>query len=394
MKKIAIVAPGNLPVPAINGGAVESLIDIFVGIASKRNNYKIDVYSVSDSLCGVQNIRRGNISYIQVPYKVIRDTIANKLICKAYPQYKFRYFIKYVCTQLSKIRYDAVIVENRPTFIYDISRHTNAKIFLHLHNENFVAIKKFCRNVPSHCEKIIVVSEYIKKVVEKNMKAANNVEVLHNGIDVSRFKKATNMQARNTIRNKYGIPKENLVVCYTGRFSPEKGVLEVVKAFSKLNELSGVTLLIIGSSWFGSNQKNSYITEVENEAKKCTNKIIFTGYVNNEEVASIESVSDIAVLPSLWNDPLPLTIIEAMGSGLPIITTEVGGIPEMCTSETGILLNRHDHLAENIEKALRDLIQNEEKRIELGSAARKRAEKYFSVDEYYNNFVRILDSEE
>lgn len=388
--KIAIIAPGNLPVPALDGGAVETLIDTFISREKEKGQNTVDVYSVSYGISSIREVSDGRIKYIQFPEKKKDDSKLLRLFCKVDPLFKYRKYVGSVCDYLKKSKYDAVIVENRPTFIFSIAKHTEASIYLHLHNENFRAVKEFCKNVPQYCTGILTVSNYIKRVVEENMANANNVKVLHNGIETSKFRKETNLNKRRNVRKKYNIEENEIVLCYTGRFSPEKGVLEVVKAFSKLNDLNHIVLLIIGSSWFGTNQKSEYVEEVEKEAIRCRNKIIFTGYVKNEEVALIESVCDIAVLPSLWNDPLPLTIIEAMASGLPVITTCAGGIPEMCTSDTGILLKRGENLPDKIERSIRDLIDDEALREKMGKSARSRVEQYFTVDTYYDNFIRIL----
>lgn len=391
-KRIAIISPGNLPIPAIHGGAVESLVDTFLRYVGMMTNFNVDVYSVSEDITSELIRQNGNIKYIQVP-KINQNRKIDNIIRRFRPQQNFSYYIKYVCSKLESNDYDIVIVENRPTFIYDISKATKAKVFLHLHNENFVSVKKYCRYVPKYCEKIIVVSEYIKGVVERNMYNANNVTVLYNGIDGNKFRKESDKSIIKRVRAKYGIRYEDTVICYTGRFSPEKGVKEVVEAYSRLNDLSNLVLLIIGSSWFGANSENNYINTVQKISTNCSNRIVFTGYIKNEDVAKIESVSDIAILPSLWNDPLPLTVIEAMASELPVITTIAGGIPEMCTCDTGILLQNNDALAESIEMAIRKLIIDTDLRIKLGKNGRERVDSRFTAECYSRNFINILLNE-
>lgn len=64
-------------------------------------------------------------------------------------------------------------------------------------------------------------------------------------------------------------------------------------------------------------QRDAYIRMVKDIASTCKNKIVFTGYVDNSEVARIEGASDIAVLPSLWDDPLPLSTPSRIPQTLP-----------------------------------------------------------------------------
>ena len=62
----------------------------------------------------------------------------------------------------------------------------------------------------------------------------------------------------------------------------------------------------------------------------------------------------------------------------------------MCTSDTGILLKRGENLPDKIERSIRDLIDDEALREKMGKSARSRVEQYFTVDTYYDNFIRIL----
>lgn len=387
--RIAIVAPGTLPVPAVKGGAVESLIDTFIKFA-KCSSDVIDVYSASEDIDEIRVCCKENITYNFTPLKISEDTIINRLKSRVRPQIWYDDYLKFVCDNIKNKEYDRVIIENRPTFVHDIRKITNAKIYLHLHNENIVSVKKHCRNLSTECEKIIVVSEYIKKRVKYALGNIDNIEVLYNGIAENQFKKEHDPEKRKNIRERFGINQKDFVVCYTGRFCKEKGVLELVKAFKLLNEEKNIVLLIIGSTWFGNTSSDPYVERVKEEASQCTNKIVFTGYLDNSEVAEIESIADIAVLPSMWNDPLPLVIIEAMASGLPVISTYAGGIPEMCADSCGILLNRTEKLSNEIASRIIQLKEDSQLRQLLGENARKRVEQYFTQKKYYDNFMKLI----
>ena len=85
-----------------------------------------------------------------------------------------------------------------------------------------------------------------------------------------------------------------------------------------------IKLLIAGSSFYGMNVKSSFEEEIINIAKTINNNIIFTGFVPYEEMPKVYNVADIAVLPSMWEEPAGLTIIESMACGIPVITTVSG----------------------------------------------------------------------
>ena len=87
-------------------------------------------------------------------------------------------------------------------------------------------------------------------------------------------------------------------------------------------------------------------------------KIIFTGYIDYEDMPSIYQLSNIAVLPSMWDEPAGMTMVEAVASGLPLITTNSGGIPEYIPNKLAVILNRDDKLVENITENILNLKQN------------------------------------
>ena len=68
-KRSAIISPGNLPIPAIKGGAVESLVDTFLRHIETRDEFMVDVYSVSDDILDEVVIKKGNVRYIQIERK-------------------------------------------------------------------------------------------------------------------------------------------------------------------------------------------------------------------------------------------------------------------------------------------------------------------------------------
>ena len=118
-------------------------------------------------------------------------------------------------------------------------------------------------------------------------------------------------------------------------------------------------------------------------------KVIFTGFVNYDEIYRMYAVADIAVLPSIWDDPAPLTIIEALVSGLPIITTRSGGIPEYATDGSAIILERDNNLVNNIVKNIEILLTDIEKR-ETMSQIEKKVSCKMTTLLFYEDFYKIL----
>ena len=98
-------------------------------------------------------------------------------------------------------------------------------------------------------------------------------------------------------------------------------------------------------------------------------------------------MGDIAVLPSMWDEPFGLTVVEAMASGLPLITTRSGAIPEVCEG-VATIVDRED-IVKNLAQAILDLYHHPEKRHAMSQAALNRS-KLFSKERYAQEFFEAL----
>jgi glycosyltransferase involved in cell wall biosynthesis len=105
-------------------------------------------------------------------------------------------------------------------------------------------------------------------------------------------------------------------------------------------------------------------------------KIIFTGFI--EDIKRIFSIIDIFVLTSLW-EGFPLTICEAMASFVPVVSTRVGGVPEMIEHSITGLLTEPGNI-EQLQDAIGKLIRDKELSNRLAHAARKKVEETFSLE--------------
>ena len=141
-----------------------------------------------------------------------------------------------------------------------------------------------------------------------------------------------------------------------------------------LKKYENIKLFVVGSSFYGnSNTETSFTKTLKEEASSLKNRIIFTGFIPYEEMPNYLSISDIAVIPSNWDDPFPTTVLEAQAMGLPIITTRRGGIPEEVTDKNAIILNTDQHFIDNLAKAILDLYKHSEKRKQMAAASLQRS---------------------
>ena len=125
-------------------------------------------------------------------------------------------------------------------------------------------------------------------------------------------------------------------------------------------------------------------------AETIKEKVFFTGFIHNSKMPQIHAMSDIAVIPSIYDDPAPLVVMECMASGLPIITTDSGGIPEYIGNDNCICVKRDNNIIKNLEIALDSLITNDEYRKNLGQKAQQYAQQ-FNKERFYNDFINIIN---
>jgi glycosyltransferase involved in cell wall biosynthesis len=100
-------------------------------------------------------------------------------------------------------------------------------------------------------------------------------------------------------------------------------------------------------------------------------------------------MADIAVVPSMWEEPFGLTVVEAMAAGLPLITTRSGGIPEICEGVATIV--DRDNIVNNLTNAILELYNNPEKRVQMSTASIERS-RLFDKETYAKNFFAALES--
>ena len=169
---------------------------------------------------------------------------------------------------------------------------------------------------------------------------------------------------------------------YTGRLVKEKGVEELIKAFNQTTN-SKLKLLIIGSVGYGKNSKNSFTKKIF-ELSKNNHNIIFTGFVEFNSIQNYYKVADYGIVPSTWEEPFALTVIEHLASGHPVIITNSGAMPELVKKDTSIIVEKEDiinNLSITFNKLEKPLKNNKyyENAIQ------------FSKEKYINNFLKLME---
>ena len=148
--------------------------------------------------------------------------------------------------------------------------------------------------------------------------------------------------------------------------------------------------MILGGTFYGNAiNEDEFVRSLKVKAESIKRKLHFTGFIPYEDVPNYLRIADIAVLPSMWEEPFGLTIVEAMAAGLPLVTTRSGGIPEICEGVATIV--EKENVVNNLKEAILDLYHHPEKRRQMAAAALERA-KMFDKESYAKNFFAAIES--
>lgn len=176
---------------------------------------------------------------------------------------------------------------------------------------------------------------------------------------------------------------------YSGRLAKEKGILNLVEAFSNLiinnknnDKLNNIKLYIAGN---GPEKENIEETIKENNLE---NKIILLGYLNQKDLKEYTRKCGFLVIPSIWYENGPYSVIETQSIGKAIIGANIGGIPEMViNNENGLTYKYND--VKDLEEKMKNLFSDVELREKLGKNAKKFAIKEYSPENYYEKIEKI-----
>ena len=318
--KIAILTCGILPIPAVQGGAVENLVDFYLEYNNRKKLHDITIFSIWDPKVKKEPAISSDVNhYIFIDITSLKARIARRLYKFFHPNEYYNHYIEYYFEKiygiLKKNYYDYILLENCPGYALKLSQRGYLNLILHLHNDLVNSKSRYHDEIFYSFVRILTVSNYIKERVS-TIQSSNKIQTVYNGIDLNLFSsKETHHISRQTI----GFNEDDFVIVYNGRIIKEKGVAELIDTMLLLENIPQIKLMVLGSSFFD-NTKNeeAFFCYLKDKAERIKNKIIFTGFIPYDQVPDYLQLADIAVLPSMWEEPFGLTIVEAMAVGLPL----------------------------------------------------------------------------
>jgi len=392
--KVAIVINESLPLPSIKGGAIETGIQQIIDQNEIYKLLNLTVYSKYDQEAFLisKNFQNTRFKYSETTKKTKQEFIlfVNKILrkIKASKSILFEYE-QIIINDIKNENYDRILLQNCPNFVLPLHSKLKQKIiFLQLHND-YLNDKTFNgSNIFKQCEKIITVSEFIKKrVLTIPNSSAEKITVHKNCTDPFLFNKSLSKESKEKIRKKLQIRSDQFVILFTGRIIKGKGIDKLIEAVKLLN--IDYKLLVIGNKGFGYEEDNPYLSYLKEISVEIKNKVVFAGFIPYHDLPSMYAIADVAVVPSILEEAAGRVVIEAQLSGLPLIVSDSGGIKEYITPNSAIVVKRDSDFVTNLAKAIMKIAKDNELQMKMKEEGLNFAIK-FTPKRYYHEVLDYL----
>jgi colanic acid/amylovoran biosynthesis glycosyltransferase len=224
-------------------------------------------------------------------------------------------------------------------------------------------------------EFVATISEYNREFIRTESEGAGRVELVHCGVDTEFF----SFRRRESYRR---------LLC-VGRLESTKGQVDLLHAFARARrEVPDLTLDLIGDG------ADSARLERLRDQLGLGDELRFHGALRTDQVRAALGEADVFVLPSLRHpsgrmDGIPVALMEAMASGLAVITTRLSGIPELVIhEETGLLVTPES--PDELAAAICQLVRDPELATRLARAARERVQHHFDLETEGNRLAGLF----
>lgn len=267
-----------------------------------------------------------------------------------------------------------------------LGKNRNLKVFTTLHGTDITLVglePSFLPLVKFSIEKsdgVTAVSRFLKEKTITNYSCEADIHVIPNFVDTDLFKPASNGDFRKTIA-----PKGEKILVHTSNFRPVKRVPDTIRIFEKVQKEIPSKLILVGDG-----PDRSECERLSRQLDLCDN-VKFLG--KQDGLVEILSSSDVFLIPS-QSESFGLAALEAMACGLPVISSSVGGLPELVKhNETGFIAEILD--VDRMAKYTLELLTNEKKYNLFSENSRQRAVNKFDTskvvplyEEYYEQILK------
>jgi glycosyltransferase involved in cell wall biosynthesis len=214
----------------------------------------------------------------------------------------------------------------------------------------------------------VAIAEEVARTFEALYNYPNPI-LIPNGVSIDAF--SPDREVRQRVRRELQVEPQTLVFVHVGRFAAVKNHEMLVAAFAQLVGQQPLPTEL----WLVGDGELREAVQHQVRALGIESRVRFLGV--RSDIPDLLRAADVFVFPSRWEGN-PLSVMEAMAAGLPVVATAVGGVPELVEDGvSGILVPNEDHNA--LVGALQQLVQRADLRAQMAHAARRRAEERFDI---------------
>ena len=213
---------------------------------------------------------------------------------------------------------------------------------------------------------IITPSEFYREKMIEDGIPENKIKALHNFVELKDYDLEVSDE-------EYAL--------YFGRLSKEKGILNLINAFTKLKE---------GKLYIAGEGPEKETIEKIIKENNLEDRIKLLGFLNADQMKDTIRKCKFVIVPSIWYENCPYSVMETLAIGKPVIGANIGGIPELVKNEQSGLTYKYDNI-DDLANKMETLFNNEELVTEYGTNAKKQANELYGKDIYYKNIMSIYE---
>jgi glycosyltransferase involved in cell wall biosynthesis len=337
----------------VNGRAHEGGVTTFINSLSdglRGLNHEVDIVTIF-GISKYREVRGGFVARVDkfTKKKANRTFILYNLsksilllrFAFAYRKNKYDVLFAIDVSVVNATRCFAKII-NIPVFL-----SVHSSIVQDLHNQGKIPENSFVAKfiiseeakAYGNAKGIIANSQYTSNYIKTVNKKHASLLIIRNMVDDKKFFKIPHQ--KKTLRKKYNVSGNSWVILFVGRVVERKGVRYLALAFSEfVKTVPDATLILVGKGEDGDCEKQTVLQIID----ECNlqSKVILPGAISNEEIGEIYNLADTLVVPSVTHrgleEPLGISALEGMATGIPVIASDIGGLREIIRDKVNGLL--------------------------------------------------------
>ncbi|HUC91106.1 MAG TPA: glycosyltransferase family 4 protein [Paenibacillus sp.] len=312
-KSVLIINSGSLPMPPVDGGAIQQVLhQIAMGLSLR--GWKVGVLTITNQESEEAQLQEEARS---VKWYKIKGRLQSGGISGIFSAQKI---LRQSLASIPPNEYENVIIYD-PYLAGTVNRWSSGTNIIwsvhNVRNRTSLLVKIWSR----HISKVVSISRFLKETIDPTLSKRSTVihVVIHNPLS----EKWLNEQPIE-------FKKANSIL-FCGRLIPEKGLDVLVKAINLLSERQRKTvkLGIAGSTHFKGASESEYSTHVRDLLEKSDINYKFLGFIDHKELHNVYDAYQILVIPSNWAEPATLVAGEGQARDCIVISSTAGGLPEM-----------------------------------------------------------------